>query len=312
MASRTLLAFAIIYFVWGSTFLAIRIGVHEVPPFLLAALRFLIAGLVLYVWTIARGERSPSARQWLSACLLALLIFVFDYGLLFWAEQRVPSGPAAVMMATIPAFTALSEIIILRTQRLTARLALALLVGLGGVAVLTSNSLNLGGAPLDSSGALALIFASMSWSLASALMRKLPLPSSKAMNSGSQMLAGGLLLALASGALGEFRNFHPSVVSREAWLALLYLSIAGSVIGFTAYVWLNQHESPTKVGTYAYVNPVVAVVIGYFFGGETLGLRTVLGAACVLISVVVITTTPAKKPAAAAATAPGNIPTRKR
>src|ERR1700730_11444410 len=124
-AWKTLLAFAIIYFVWGSTFLAIRIGVHEVPPLLFAAMRFLIAGLVLYGWMIARGERSPSGRQWMSASLLAVLIFVFDYGLLFWAEQRVPSGIAAVMMATIPAFMALSEIVFLRTQRLTVRLGVA-------------------------------------------------------------------------------------------------------------------------------------------------------------------------------------------
>ncbi len=129
---KTLLAFAIVYFVWGSTFLAIRVGVREVPPFLLAAMRFLAAGLVLYGWMIALGERSPSGRQWMSAFLLALLIFVLDYGLLFWAEQRVPSGIAAVMMATIPVFMAMSEIIFLRTQRLTVRLALALLIGIGG------------------------------------------------------------------------------------------------------------------------------------------------------------------------------------
>src|SRR6266567_6085723 len=149
-AWKTLLAFAIIYFVWGSTFLAIRVGVREVPPFLLAAMRFLVAGFVLYGWMIARGERSPSARQWTSASLLAILIFVIDYGLLFWAEQRVPSGIAAIMLATIPAFMALSEIVILRTQKLTLRLALALLIGMGGVAVLMSRSLNLGGAPIDS------------------------------------------------------------------------------------------------------------------------------------------------------------------
>ncbi len=206
---KTLLAFAIIYFVWGSTFLAIRVGVREVPPFLLAAMRFLVAGLVLYGWMIARGERSPSGRQWMSAFLLALLIFVLDYGLVFWAEQRVPSGITAVMMATIPAFMALSEIIFLRTQRLTVRLALALLIGIGGVAVLMSHSLNLGGAPIDRAGAVALIIASMSWSVASALTRKLPLPPSKVMSSGAQMLAGGVLLALAAAALGEFRNFRP-------------------------------------------------------------------------------------------------------
>src|SRR5205814_10222739 len=155
---KTLLAFAIIYFVWGSTFLAIRVGVREVPPFLLAAMRFLVAGLVLYGWMIARGERSPTPRQWKSASLLAILIFVLDYGLLFWAEQRVPSGIAAVMMATIPVFMALSEIIVLRTQKLTVRLGSALLIGIGGVAVLMSHSLNLGGAPIDKLGAAALMF----------------------------------------------------------------------------------------------------------------------------------------------------------
>ena len=135
-AWKILLAFSIIYFVWGSTFLAIRVGVREVPPFLLAAMRFLIAGLALYAWMRAKGTRSPAVKEWGSATLLAVLIFVFDYGLLFWAEKRVPSGVAAVMMATIPVFMALSEILILRTQQLSARLAIALLIGIGGVAVL--------------------------------------------------------------------------------------------------------------------------------------------------------------------------------
>jgi len=292
---KTLLAFAIIYFVWGSTFLAIRVGVREVPPFLLAAMRFTAAGLVLYLWMIARGERSPSGREWRSAGALAVLIFVLDYGLLFWAEQRVPSGIAAVMLATIPVFMALSEIIFLGTQRLTIRLSLALLVGIAGVAVLVSRSLNLGDAPIDTVGAAALIFAAISWSIAAALTRKLPLPSSKVMSSGAQMLAGGLLLAATAAALGEFRQFDPRAVSRGAWLSLIYLIVAGSIIAFTAYVWLIHRESPTKVGTYAYVNPVVAVIIGYLFGGEALGARTLLGTAFVLVSVVMITTTPAKK-----------------
>ncbi len=296
---KTLLAFAIIYFVWGSTFLAIRVGVREVPPLILAAMRFFVAGAVLYGWVMARGGRSPSGREWRSASLLGIVIFVFDYGLLFWAEQRIPSGIAAVMLATIPAFMALSEIIFLRTQTLTARLVLALLIGIGGVAVLMSGSLNLGGAPIDKVGAAALIFASISWSAASTLTRKLTLPPSKAMSSGAQMLAGGVFLTLAAAALGEFRNFHPSTVSRGVWFALLYLIVAGSIIGFTAYVWLIHHESPTKVGTYAYVNPIVAVLVGYFLGGEALSLRTILGTLFVLISVVVITMTPAKKPEAA-------------
>jgi drug/metabolite transporter (DMT)-like permease len=260
-----------------------------------AAIRFLIAGLVLVGWSVARGGRFPSARQWLSVFLLAFLIFVLDYGLLFWAEQRVPSGIASVMLATIPAFTALSEIVLLRTQKLTGRLGLALSIGLAGVAVLVSRSLGLGGEPIERSGAIALLVASASWSIASALTRRLPLPQSKVMSSGAQMFAGGLLLALAAGGLGEFRGFHPAGVSREAWLAMLYLIVFGSIIAFTAYVWLIHHESPTKVGTYAYVNPVVAVLIGYFLGGEGLGPRTILGTACVLVGVVVITTSRAAK-----------------
>jgi drug/metabolite transporter (DMT)-like permease len=303
---KTLLAFAIIYFVWGSTFLAIRIGVHEVPPLLFAAMRFLVAGLVLYGWMIARGERSPSPRQWMAVVVLAVLIFVIDYGLLFWAEQRVPSGIAAVIMATIPVFIALSEILFLRTQRLTVRLAAALLIGIAGVAVLMSRSLNLGGAPIDRTGAIAIIIGSLSWSIAAVLTRLLPLPPSKVMSSGAQMLAGGILLIFTAAAFGEFHNFHPSAVSSGAWFSLLYLIIAGSIIGFTAYVWLIHHESPTKVGTYAYVNPVVAVLLGYLLGGETLSLRTILGALFVLISVVVITTTPAKKTVATLAAGDGD------
>ena len=159
---KTLLAFGIIYFVWGSTFFAIRVGVREMPPLLFAAMRFLTAGVVLYGWMRAKGERGPSGRQWLSVLLLAFLIFVVDYGLLFWAEQQVPSGIAAVVMATIPVFMALAEIMLLRTQRLTVRLAVALLIGIGGVAVLMSHALNLGDAPVDTVGAVALIVGSIS------------------------------------------------------------------------------------------------------------------------------------------------------
>jgi drug/metabolite transporter (DMT)-like permease len=316
-AWKVLLAFAIIYFVWGSTFLAIRVGVREVPPFLLAGMRFLIAGLVLYGWMRVRGTASPTAREWGGASLLALLIFVFDYGLLFWAERRVPSGIAAVMMATIPAFMALAEIVFLRTQRLTLRLGGALLAGMAGVAVLVGrfpgadflarhlagrhfsvgsasvgSAISGGDAPVDAAGACALLFAAVSWSVAASLSRRLPTPAAKVMSSGIQMLAGGVLLMLAAALLGEFRGFQMQAVSRGTWLALAYLIVAGSIIGFTAYVWLIHHESPTKVGTYAYVNPVVAVLVGYFLGGEAIGPRTIVGTLLVLVSVVVITTTP--------------------
>jgi len=296
---KVLLAFSIIYFVWGSTFLAIRVGVKEVPPFLLAGMRFVLAGAILYAWMRMKGAASPTSREWTAASKLAVLIFVLDYGLLFWAERRVPSGIAAVMMATIPVFMALSEIFFLRTQRLTVRLACALAIGLGGVAVLVNRSLSFGEVSVDTRGAIALVVAAISWSVAAALTRKLPLPASKPMSSAAQMLSGGVLLTLISGALGEFHEFHLQAVSRGVWIALAYLVVAGSIVAFTAYVWLIHHESPTKVGTYAYVNPVVAVTLGYFLGGEAVGPRTLLGTLLVLVSIVVITTASARRTATA-------------
>lgn len=291
---KALLAFAIIYFVWGSTYLAIRVGVREIPPFLMAGMRFLVAGIVLYAWMRAQGTPSPTAREWSGATVLAVLIFVLDYGLLFWAERRVPSGIAAVMLATIPVFMTLSEIWIIKTQRLTVRLGAALITGIAGVAVLVNRSGSFGDTAIDTPGACALVVAAISWSLASALTRKVPLPSAKTMSSGVQMLAGGVLLTLAATLLGEFHGFRMQAVSAKAWLALAYLIVAGSIVAFTAYVWLIHHESPTKVGTYAYVNPVVAILVGYFFGGEAIGLRTIVGSVLVLLSVIGITTSPSK------------------
>jgi drug/metabolite transporter (DMT)-like permease len=289
---KIVLAFAIIYLVWGSTFLSIRVGVREVPPFLLAGLRFVLAGLALYGWMRLKGVAHPSQREWAGICLQGTLIFLIDYGCLFWAEQRVPSGIAAVVLATIAIFITLLEIIILRTQRLTVRLGLALLAGLSGVAVLTNRSFSLGEAPIDRTGALALLAAAFCWSVATILTRRLTLPASKPMSAAAQMLAGGIQLLVLAALTGEFKGFRIQAVSWTAWFALLYLIVAGSIVGFTAYIWLLHYESPTKVGTYAYVNPVVAVLVGYFVGGETIGLRTVFGSVLVLVSVITISTMP--------------------
>src|SRR5713101_1786535 len=289
------LAFAMIYFVWGSTFLAIRVGVHEVPPFLLAAMRFFTAGLVMYAWLRLKGTPVPARREWVAASALGALIFVVDYGCLFWAEQRVPSGVTAVVLATIPVFITLMEIIFLRTQRLTTRLSLALIVGLCGVAVLMSRSLSLGEVPINRAGAVALLVGAVTWSIATILTRRLPLPASKPMSAATQMLTGGALLFVLTALTGEFAGFRVQAISGRAWFALVYLIIAGSIIGYTAYVWLLHYESPTKVGTYAYVNPVVAVCLGYFVGGEAAGPRTLLGTLLVLVSVITITTTPKVK-----------------
>jgi drug/metabolite transporter (DMT)-like permease len=239
-----------------------------------------------------KGILSPSPRQWGGATLLGALIFLVDYGCLFWAEQKVPSGIAAVVLATIPVFITLLEIIFLRTQRLTVRLGFALLLGLCGVAVLTGQSFSFGEVPINRAGALALLVASFTWSVATILTRRLPLPDSKPMSAAAQMITGGVQLLILAALAGEFARFHPQTVSWNAWFSLAYLIIAGSIAGFTAYVWLLHYESPTKVGTYAYVNPVVAVALGYFIGGEAVGPRTLVGALLVLVSVISIATTP--------------------
>src|SRR5271169_1373078 len=210
---KILLAFAIIYFVWGSTFLSIRVGVREVPPFLLAGLRFVLAGVILYGWMRLKGVPHPSRREWAGICLQGTLIFLVDYGCLFWAEQRVPSGIAAVVLATIAVFITLLEIIFLRTQRLTVRLALALLVGLCGVAVLMNHSFSLGELPVNRAGALALLIAAFTWSVATILTRRLPLPASKPMSSAAQMLTGGIQLFALAALTGEVSGFHVQAVS---------------------------------------------------------------------------------------------------
>jgi drug/metabolite transporter (DMT)-like permease len=216
----------------------------------------------------------------------------------FWAEQRVPSGITAVVLATIPVFITLLEIIFLRTQRLTVRLCLALIVGICGVAVLVNHSFSLGEVPINRAGAIALLVAAFTWSVGTILTRRLPLPASKPMSAAAQMLSGGAQLFILTAVSGEFTGFRIQNVSWNAWFALVYLIVAGSIVAFTAYVWLLHYESPTKVGTYAYVNPVVAVILGYFLGGEAVGPRTLLGTLLVLVSVITITTTPKAVPRA--------------
>jgi len=292
---KILLAFSIIYFVWGSTYLAIRIGVRKIPPFLMAGMRFTAAGLAMLVWMRFAGAQFPTLREWRGATVLGTLMFLIDYACLFWAEQRVPSGLAAVILAMIPVCITLLEIIFLRSQRLTLRLALGLLVGIFGVAVLMNPSSSLGEAPLDRGGAVALLVSCCGWSVGTIVTKRITLPASKPMSAAAQMLSGGVQLLLLAAVAGELRIFHAANISAGAWLSLIYLIIAGSIIAFTAYVWLLHYESPTKVGTYAYVNPVVAVILGGALGGEIIGRRTILGTILILISVAAITTVKARQ-----------------
>ena len=291
---KILLAFAIIYLVWGSTYLAIRVGVSEFPPFLMAGLRFTTAGAVMFIWMGVAGISFPTWREWGGVTVLGTLMFLIDYACLFWAEQRVPSGIAAVILAMIPVCITLLEIIFLRTQRLTFTLSLALLTGIVGVAVLMNPGGSFGESPLDRRGVAALLVSCCGWSIGTIVSKRLTLPASKAMSAAAQMLSGGVQLLLLAAIAGEFVNFHSRGISGKAWFSLVYLIVAGSIVAFTAYVWLLHYESPTKVGTYAYVNPVVAVILGGLLGGEVIGKRTILGTSLIMASVIGITTTKAK------------------
>jgi drug/metabolite transporter (DMT)-like permease len=284
---RVLLAFGAIYFLWGGTFLAIRIAVLQLPPFFTAGLRFFIAGALLYAFMRMCGQPSPSGAQWRSIAATALCMFVATYGALFWAEQYVPSGITSVLEATLPITTIGFEVFIFRQQPFSWRMLTAVALGLLGVAwLLITNAQQ----PLAAFPCVAILAGGAAWSLGAVLTRCMQRPRSLALAAGAQMMLGGAVLLALSRATGELQAFPQ--ISLRAGLALLYLIVGGSLLGFTAYVWLLARMPATRVASHAYVNPVVAVALGYFVAGEELTLRMLLAAALVVASVFLILRTP--------------------
>ncbi len=283
---RVLLAFAAIYILWGATFLAIRIAVLEIPPFFSSGVRFLIAGAVLYLFMRLRGQPSPSARQWRSIATIALCMFVATYGALFWAEQYVPSGITSVIEATLPITTVALEVFVFRQQPFRWRTLAAVVLGFCGVAwLLIRNDQPFPGLPC-----VVILAGGTAWSLGAVLTRSMPRPKSLPLAAGAQMMLGGAVLLALSQATGELHSFPH--ISLRAGLALSYLIVAGSLLGFTAYVWLLARMPATQVASHAYVNPLVAVALGYFVAGEALTMRMILASALVLASVLLILKTP--------------------
>lgn len=288
---RLIAAFFAIYFLWGTTFLAIRIAVQELPPLFAAGARFFLAGVVLYAFLRVKGHARPTARQWRNLACMALVMFVVEYGLLFWAEKYVPSGIAAVFEATIPILTLILEVLIFRQQRFRWSIAISTLLGFAGVGILLLRG---DGQTYGLAPCVAILVASLSWSLGSVLSRSMDLPKSRPLTAGAAMMLGGAVLLALSAAFGEMRPFpHISLRGAEAEL---YLITFGSLLGFTAFVWLLAHMPATRVASHAYVNPIVAVAVGYLLGGESVTMRTVVGTALVLLSVFLILR-PAKQPA---------------
>ncbi len=286
MPVRKLLAYGAIYILWGGSFLAIReiVLVAAVPPFFAAGCRFLLAGLILFVWARLLTPLHITRRELLSAFLLGIIMFTCDYASLFWAETRVPSGLAAVVFAMIPVWIFAGELL-LRSQRATALSSAGLVLGFAGVVLL---SLRSGGSQHTSTLAIVVMLGgTLCWSIGTLWSRRLPLPRPQHASAGLQMLTGGFFLLVLSAAAGEPRRLPPvhMLLSPRVLVSVAYLVVAGSVISYSAYVWLLTHDSPTRVSSYAYVNPVFALILGATLAGEHLTAHEFAGVALVLAGV---------------------------
>ncbi len=282
-------AFAAIYLIWGSTYLAIAFAIHSIPPLFMAAGRFLLAGSALYVWARLRGAPRPRPVQWGWAFLLGALFFLVGNGAVVWVEQTVPSGLVALIVAMVSVWTALLEWFRPGGARPPGMVLAGILLGFLGVALLVLPARGgAGHAPL--SGVLLLMGSTFAWALASVLSRTADLPDYAPQVSGMEMLAGGVLLLLASLVHGDHRVFAPSLVTLKSLLAFLYLVVFGSLVTFTAFAWLLQVSTPNKVATAGYVNPMVAVALGWAFGGESLTPRALIASLVIVASVVLIIT----------------------
>ena len=299
--SRVIAAFAAVYVVWGSTYLAIRFGVETIPPFMMAGMRFVCAGLLLYGWARMRGAPRPSLREWRSAAVIGLLLLFVANGGVTWAEQRVPSGIAALLAATVPLWIAVLDWTLHGGARPRPGVIAGLIVGLAGVLLLVRPDQFLGRNRLDMTGIVVLLIAAVSWAAGSLYSRKAVLPSSPLLATSMEMLSGAAALFLTAGLSGEFQRVDPAAVTARSWLSVGYLSLFGSIIGFSAYVWLLRVAHASRVATYAYVNPVIAIVLGWSLAGEAFTHQMLLSAAVIVLAVVLIITSGSKGAKAAAA-----------
>lgn len=285
---KLIAAFAAIYLIWGSTYLGIRFAIETIPPLLMMGARNFLAGALLYTWMRVLGAPAPDRKHWTAALVTGLLLFLVDHGALAWAEQRVASGLAALLSATLPFSMVLIARVMGREKKLTGRVLGGLFVGLAGVALLVGPDALFHGGPTDIVGCGAILIGTIFWSAGSVYGRVARLPSSPALSAGMQMMAGGGALLCAGVLFGEGTQFHLSAVTPRSLLAFWYLIIFGSIVAFTAYIWLLGVSSPSRVATYAYANPVVALLLGWAMAGEAIGMRTCVAAAIILAGVALV------------------------
>lgn len=278
--------FLSIYLIWGSTYLAIRYAVETIPPLYTAGLRHLVAGSILLAWCLAKRRR-PTWAQVRASIIIGAFFFLIGHGTLHWAEQKVPSGLASLLIASEPIWVFLLSALAARQFRLNTRLLAGILLGFGGVGLLMGRSaLNSG--PGVFVGSLAIVLGALSWSVGIVYSRRSHLSGHPFLLSALSLLAGSVQLLLVGTALGEYREFSFASVSVRSWLALGYLILFGSVVAFTAYNWLLEHYSPTLVATHTYVNPIVAVLFGWLFAGEAVTFNVLLSAALVIGAVMLV------------------------
>jgi len=282
LSSGVAIALLIVYFVWGSTYLAIRVAIETLPGFTMAGARFLAAGAVLYLWGRWRGGAAPRAEHLLPSLGLGALLLLGGNGGVVWAEHRIGSGVAALLVAVEPVWVALLAPLVAKSGRSSWRTFVGLALGMSGVAVLVLDPAGGDSSSVDVWGAIAIVVASLSWAIGSLWTVRARLPSSRAVATGAQMLAGGALLLLAGGLAGEWPTIDSGQFSTGSLVAFAYLVVFGSVIAFSAYGYLLRNAAPTIVATYAFVNPIVAVLLGWAVLGEPIGWRVVTATAVIL------------------------------
>jgi drug/metabolite transporter (DMT)-like permease len=282
-------AFAAIYVVWGSTYLAIMYAVETIPPFIMGGARFLVSGALLYAWARYRGGPKPTRLHWRNAVIAGAFLLLGGNGAVVWAEQYVPSGLTALLVSILPFWLVIIEWARPPRRRPSGLVLAGLLLGFIGIIVLIGPG-NIGGdGDIPLLGALVLILGSLSWAIGSFWSRDAELPRSGLLTTGMEMLGGGVLLVIVGAISGELSGLDIQQVSNASAIGLLYLITFGSLIGFTSYIWLLDKVSPARLGTYAYVNPIVAVLLGWAIAGESLTVRTGVAAAIVICAVALIT-----------------------